>query len=41
MLEEEAEKKPFLGHSFLFGESHNSLVFRPKNIEPNNACTPG
>ena len=35
MLEEEAEEEPFLGHGFLFGESHNSLAFWPKFIDPN------
>ena len=26
MLEEEAEEEPFLGHGFLFVESHNGLL---------------
>ena len=41
MLEEEAEEEPFLGHSFLFGESHNSLAFWPKFIDPNIGLTLG
>ena len=40
MLEEDPEEEPFLGYSFLFWESHNSLAFWPKFIDPKYALIP-